>query len=242
MEIAPGIRRIGSSKVNVYVLEEAGALTVVDAGLPGYWGDLLAELRAMGRSLGDIRAVLLTHAHDDHIGFAERMRQDASVAIRVHEADADLARGDVKAQNQGSGTYRPMPLLAFLAFAIRRGYLRTKRISEVITFGDGATLDVPGSPRVIHVPGHTAGSAALHVPSRGAIFVGDAFVTLNVVNGRTGPQLFSNFSADPRQAAASLDRLDPIEARLVLPGHGEPWAGGLADALRRVRGSGTLPS
>ena len=52
---------------------------------------------------------------------------------------------------------RPLPILAFLVYAIRKGYLRTKRIAEVSTFGDGATLDVPGTPRVIHVPGHTAG-------------------------------------------------------------------------------------
>lgn len=235
MEIAPGIRRIGTGKVNVYVLEEAGAITVVDAGLPGYWGDLLAELTSMGRTLGDIRAVVLTHAHDDHIGFAERIRRDSGVPVRLHEADAALARGEVKAQNQGGGTMRPLPLLSFLVFAIRRGYLGTKRISEVITFGDGATLDVPGAPRVIHVPGHTAGSAALHLPSRDAILVGDAFVTLNVVNGQVGPRLFPNFSADPRQAEASLGRLDPVDATLVLPGHGEPWTGGLAEALRLVR-------
>ena len=50
MEITAGIRRIGSSKVNVYLIEEAGAITVVDAGMPAYLGDLLAELSAMGRT------------------------------------------------------------------------------------------------------------------------------------------------------------------------------------------------
>jgi glyoxylase-like metal-dependent hydrolase (beta-lactamase superfamily II) len=237
--IAPGIRRIGSSKVNVYLIEEAGSVTIVDAGLPGYWSDLQAELDVMGRSLEDVRAVLLTHAHDDHIGFAERIRHDAGVGIRVHDDDAALARGDVKPKNEGGGSIRLVPVLSFLAFAIRKGYLRTKHVGEVMTFGDGATLDVPGSPTVVHVPGHTAGSAALHVPSRGALFVGDAFVTLNVVNGGTGPQLFPNYNLDNRQAVASLARLEPIEARLILPGHGDAWTGGMADALRRVRG--TIP-
>ena len=237
MEVIPGIRRIGSTKVNVYLIEEAGRITVVDAGLPGYWSDLASELDAMGRTLADIHAVLLTHAHDDHIGFAERIRSEATVPIHVHEADAALARGEAKASNEGGGSMRPIPVLQFLAFAIRRGYLRTKRIVEVSTFGDEATLDVPGAPRVIHVPGHTAGSAALHLPDRGAVFVGDAFVTQNVVNGSTGPQLFPNFNADNAQAMASLARLDPIDAAHVLPGHGEPWSGGMAEALRLVRAS-----
>jgi glyoxylase-like metal-dependent hydrolase (beta-lactamase superfamily II) len=239
MQIVRGIHRIGSNKVNVYLIEDGGSITIVDAGLPGYWDDLATELAAMGRTLADVRAVLLTHAHDDHIGFAERIRSEADVPVSVHEADAALARGESKQKNEGGGSYRPVPVITFLLYAIRKGYLRTKRIAVVSTFGDGATLDVPGSPQVIHVPGHTAGSAALHLPSRDAILVGDALVTLNVVNGETGPRLFANFNADNRQAVASLARLDPIEARYVLPGHGDPWTGGLTDALRRVRG--TIP-
>lgn len=235
MEIAPRIRRLGTGVVNVYLVEEAGAITIVDAGLPGYWGDLATELTAMGRSIEDVRAVLLTHAHTDHIGFAERIRRERGVPIRVHEADATLARGEVKQKNEGGGKIRLGPVISFLAFGIRKGYLGIKHIAEVSTFSDGATLDVPGAPRVIHVPGHTAGSAALHMPTHDAILVGDAFVTLNVMTGSTGPQLFPNFNADNRQAFQSLRRFDDTEAALVLPGHGVPWTGGLAEALRLVR-------
>ena len=130
---------------------------------------------------------------------------------------------------------RPLPLIRFLWFGLRHGGLRTHHLTEVSTFDDGAALDVPGSPRVIHVPGHTAGSAAFHVADRDAIFVGDAFVTLNVMTGATGPQLFPNFNADNEQAKRSLDRFDGIDASLVLPGHGAPWTGGMPDAVRRVR-------
>lgn len=238
MEIAPGVRRLGSGLVNVYLLEEAGSVTVIDAGVGGYWADLVAELAAIGRSLADVEAVLLTHAHSDHIGFAERIRTQHAVAVRVHEDDARLARGEVKPVNEG-GPLRPLPVLRFLLYGLRKGGLRTAHLGEVSTFGDGATLDVPGSPRVIHVPGHTPGSAALHVASRDAVFVGDAFVTLNVMTGETGPRLFPNFGADNRQAFESLARLDAIEAGLVLPGHGEPWTGGLAAALAAVRYAGS---
>ena len=237
MEITPGIRRLGSGMVNVYLVEEAGSVTVIDAGVGGYWRDLEAELAGIGRSLADLRAVVLTHAHSDHIGFAERLRR-REVAVRVHADDAALARGEVKPINEG-GPQRVLPLLLFLLFGLRKGGLRTAHLGEVSTFDDGATLDVPGSPRVIHVPGHTPGSAALHVPSRDAIFVGDAFVTLNVMTGETGPRLFPNFSADNRQAFESLARLDGLEAGHVLPGHGEPWTGGLEAALAAVRYNGS---
>jgi len=240
VEIAPGIRRLGKTgTVNVYLLEEAGEVTVIDAGLPGYWKDLAIELAAMGRSLEDIRALVLTHAHVDHVGFAERLRRERHVPVRVHEGDAALARGETKPQNQQMGKARPLPLLRFLWHALREGGLRMTPIREVAAFGDGATLDVPGTPRVILVPGHTPGSAALHVPGRHALFAGDALATRSVASGRVGPQI-APFGSDPAQALESLARLEVVEAGLVLPGHGLPWTDGVAAAVAAVRA--TVPA
>lgn len=233
MEVAPGIRRVGPGLANVYLVEEAGAVTIVDAGMPGYWKALPGELVAMGRTLEDVKAVVLTHAHSDHIGFAERIRTERGVEIRVHELDELRARGQVPGP-KGLGDFKLLPLLGFMLFALRNG-LRSPPILVVSTFGDGTTLDVPGAPRVIHVPGHTAGSAALHFRERDAICVGDAFVTRNVITGATGPQLFPNFNSDNEQAFASLARLESLDARLVLAGHGDAWDRGLAEAVRVAR-------
>ena len=234
MEIGPGIRRIGGGLVNSYLIEESGSVTIIDAGAPSYWGDLPAELAAMGRTLEDVKSVVLTHGHSDHIGFAERIRRERHVPIRVHEADATLARGEIRNPAKGTGPVRPRPLLGFIAFSLRHGMIQIPRIKEVATFGDGATLDVPGSPQVILVPGHTPGSAALHVPSLGALFVGDAMATQSVTTGAVGPQI-APFTADAVAAVASLSRLDGLEPTFVLPGHGQAWTGGLAEAVRLIR-------
>ncbi|HEY3523632.1 MAG TPA: MBL fold metallo-hydrolase [Candidatus Limnocylindrales bacterium] len=234
MEIAPSIRRLGGGTVNAYLLEEAGGVTIVDAAMPGFWDVLLAELRLMGRTLADVRAVVLTHGHSDHIGFAERARRDAAVPVEVHELDAALARGEVPNPAKGFGPIRLRPLLSFLLLGARNGGLRRPTVGEVSTFGDGATLDVPGSPRVVHVPGHTPGSAALHVPALGALFAGDALATYAVTTGHEGPQI-APFTADEPEALRSLSRLEDLDASLVLPGHGAPWAGGIGEAVRLVR-------
>ncbi len=237
MKITEGIHRLGPGLVNVYLVEEAGAVTIVDAGMPGDWSDLLKELAAMGRSLGDVRALVLTHGHSDHIGFAERARKERGWTPRVHELDAALARGEVPNPAKGGGPIKPLPLLRFILLGLRRGGLRPPKIQEVATYGDGATLDVPGAPRVILLPGHTPGSAALHVASLDALLIGDALSTVSVANGSTGPMV-APFTADPAAAIASLGRLDGVEARWVLPGHGQPWTGGVAEAVRRIRAGG----
>ena len=233
MRIVPGVHRIGQGLVNSYLLEESGEVTIVDAGAPGYWNDLPNELAAMGRTFAHIRALVLTHAHIDHVGFAERLRREKGVPVSVHELDAKMARGEAKPQNQkmlGVG----FAALRFLRFALAKGMLRATPILEVATFGDGATLDVPGAPRVIHVPGHSEGSAALHVAARKALFVGDALATLNVLSGKTGPQL-APFGSDFPRARESLKRIEAIEADVVLPGHGQPWTGGVSEAVRLIR-------
>jgi glyoxylase-like metal-dependent hydrolase (beta-lactamase superfamily II) len=195
----------------------------------------------MGRAPDDVRALLLTHAHSDHIGFAERIRRERSVSVRVHPDDAPLARGEVKASRDpnGSGSrgWSLRAIAGFAAFALSHGMVRVTPIAEVGMFLDGQELDVPGAPRVVHVPGHTAGSVAFHAPAHDAVFVGDAFVTRNVITGRRGPHFSTMFNADHRQAVASLARLDGLAAQHVLPGHGDAWSGGLEAALRTVHES-----
>jgi glyoxylase-like metal-dependent hydrolase (beta-lactamase superfamily II) len=238
VKLAPYLHRIGSDLVNSYLVEEAGRVTIIDAGLPGHWRDLQAELTQMGRSLEDVRAVVLTHGDTDHIGFAERIRRERGVGVQVHELDAARARGEIKKPNSGWGPIKIGPLVRFLWYTARRGGLRISPLGEVVTFGDGETLDVPGSPRVMHLPGHTPGSVAFHVPVVDAVFVGDAMTTGNVLTGALGPRP-APFTLEPKVALASLAKLGAVEATWVLPGHGAPWSGGVAEALRRCVESAT---
>ena len=230
-----GIHRVGDSIVNAYLVEESGSVTIVDAGVPGYWALIPAALADMGRSLEDVKAVVLTHGHSDHIGFAERARREEAWPVSVHELDAALARGEVPNPAKGSGTRNKLgPLLGFMWWSARHGALRQRQLGEVGTFGDGATLDVPGAPRVIHVPGHTPGSAALHFADQGALMVGDAMATYAVTTGQRGPQI-APFSADRDEALASLARLEGLDAQFVMPGHGEIWRDGIGAAVEQVR-------
>jgi glyoxylase-like metal-dependent hydrolase (beta-lactamase superfamily II) len=235
VELAPSLHRLGGSTlVNSYLVGDSTGVTIIDPGLPGYWKQLPGELARMGRSLHDIRGVVLTHGDTDHIGFAERLRQERGVPVYVHAADAPRARGEVSKPSTGWGKVRIGALLGFLWYAGRNGGLRVPPVAKVVPVDDGATLDLPGSPRVIHIPGHTPGSAAIHVPGVDALFVGDALTTRNVLTGERGPRI-APFTLDPDGSRASWAKLDGIDARWLLVGHGDPWERGVAEALREAR-------
>ncbi len=188
MQLAPSLHRLGSSSlVNSYLVEDAGAITVIDAGLRGHWKDLLRELEAMGRSPVDIRALLLTHGDVDHLGFAERLRQEHGVPVFVGEADAAEARGEVPKPAAERDRMRLVPMTKFLVYGLTHGGLRSTPIKEVTPIDRATTLDLPGAPQVIPLPGHTPGSVAYHVPSLDAIFMGDAMTTRSVTTGIVGP-------------------------------------------------------
>ncbi|HEX7097688.1 MAG TPA: MBL fold metallo-hydrolase [Acidimicrobiia bacterium] len=233
MQLAPSLHRIGSDYVNVYLVADETGVTVVDAGLSGLWKEFLAELLAMGRELADVRAVLLTHGDSDHLGFAERLRREHGVPVYVHGGDAARARGEEKT-SPSWGKVKVGPLLRFLTYAGLRGGLRTRFVTELRELEGGEELELPGRPRVIPIPGHSPGSVAYHFASVKAVCVGDALTTGHVLTGEQGPQP-APFTDDPVLALESLSNIESLDATWVLPGHGPPWSGGAAEAVRRVR-------
>jgi glyoxylase-like metal-dependent hydrolase (beta-lactamase superfamily II) len=241
VQVADGIHRLTQGVVNFYLVEDAGKLTLIDAGAPGDWGEFARAVGSLGRALDDLEAVLLTHAHSDHTGFAERARTEAQVTIWIHDADEDVARsGKPKKNEAGFGRYLVRPEAYRTLFGlVRRKGLTIVPIHELSTFGDDETVDVPGRPRVVHAPGHTAGSCAILFERQRALVTGDALATRNPLTGRTGPQIGPDgLNRDFAQALRSLDGLARLTVDLVLPGHGEPWTGGITEAVRLAKIAG----
>jgi glyoxylase-like metal-dependent hydrolase (beta-lactamase superfamily II) len=241
MQVKQGVHRLTQGVVNFYLIEEGGRLLLVDAGAPRDWDLLVRAVTGLGRRIEDLEAVLLTHAHADHIGTAERARTTAGARVWVHQGDAAMATSGKATKTDGrvrsyllrSEFYRTLFSLA------RRGATRIVPVREVGTFADGETLDLPGRPRAVHAPGHSPGSAALLLEGRRVLLTGDVLATRNPLTGRLGPQIMpSGLNSDTPQALRSLANLDGIAADVLLPGHGEPWSGEMAEALRLARAAG----
>lgn len=242
--VAPGVHRVEDSYTNWYLIEDEGRLTVVDAGVPGSWESLVGALGELGRALPDIEALVLTHAHFDHLGFAERARVTLGVPVWVHENDVPLTRKPRQYARERAFTRylatQPAAAPMVAAFVRNRAWW-PEPVREVRRYdADQGTLPVPGSPRVVFTPGHTLGHCALHLPERECVIAGDAIVMLDPYTAKAGPRLVARAAtADSERALASLDALANLrEARTVLTGHGEPWTAGVESAVEEARRAG----
>jgi glyoxylase-like metal-dependent hydrolase (beta-lactamase superfamily II) len=234
------MNRMGDKIVNWYLVEEGGRLTAVDAGLPGHAKTLADDLAAIGERVEDVAAVVLTHSDSDHTGVAPVL-QEAGARVLIHELDVETLRkpgpkdGDAAPRHFVKMMLRPR-FWRFLGHMARQGAAKPKGIEGAETFTDGDVLDVPGSPRVLHTPGHTRGHSAFLFEGERALFVGDMLCTWNPLTDERAPQVMpKHTNVDYAQCFESLAKLEGIEADVLLTGHGEPWRGGVAEAVRAAR-------
>ena len=232
--VSEGIHRLGTKAHNFYVLVEGGKATVIDAGCSKELPKLVAGLESIGLGLGDVEALVITHAHADHFGFAAEAAAQGT-AVKVHEDERTRANGTYRGRFAISTSELRLGRLAtwrnFLPM-MRLGVTGLTHTDDVETVTDGEVLDLPGRPVVIHTPGHTEGHIAFHCPDLSSTFVGDALASMPLFGGTTGPQMIEDeFHLDPALARESLSRLETLGSHLVLPGHGEPLRMPIADAV-----------
>jgi glyoxylase-like metal-dependent hydrolase (beta-lactamase superfamily II) len=239
-EVAPGVYRLGTHIVNWYVVEDGDAVIVVDAGLPGFGDTLEADMGADGLDPAKVEAVVLTHSDADHTGLATRF-QEAGARVVIHADDAATLAKPAPKSGDGAPTklarelWRPA-LWRFFGYMARRGGAHPRGVEADGTFADGEVLDVPGRPRVLHTPGHTAGHCAFLFADRGVLFVGDSICTWNPLTGSRTPQVMPHaMNVDNRACVNSLEAIGAADAGVLLPGHGDPWHGSPAKAAERAR-------
>jgi glyoxylase-like metal-dependent hydrolase (beta-lactamase superfamily II) len=233
-DVAPGVHRVEDAFTNWYLIEDDDGIAVVDAGIPRSWESLQEALTAIGRRLADVKALILTHAHFDHVGFAERARTELGIPVHVHQNDVPLTRHPWRYDHERPRApylvSQPRALPIISAFVRERAFW-PRPIGAVQRYGDQGVLAVPGRPAVVPTPGHTLGHCALHLPDRDTVLAGDAVVTLDPYTGRTGPRLVARAAtADSERNLATLDALAATGAQRVLCGHGVPWVQG-AEAI-----------
>lgn len=217
MEIVEGIHRIDEASnnpahSNVYLIVNGQELIIIDTGTPGNAGKIVDCVQMLGFRPSDVKHIILTHHHRDHVGSALELRNLTTAPIAAHADDADFISGKKAAPLPG-GRARPAVLVdpVLVNIVLRDG----DRIS-------GLTVH--------HAPGHTPGSMMLLDEKRGVLFAGD---TLRYDGTRvtSAPEEFTLDMAKMRDSIAMASKL---QFSVMLPGHGLPLTVNATDEVKKL--------
>lgn len=220
-EVVPGLYQVRTRGSRVYLVVDE-RITIIDTGSPGSGPRIVEALRALGRSPDEVETIVITHYHIDHVGGLPELQRFLPARTAVHAVEAPYIVSDDPLPNP----FRH-PLLARLTepFLLRQdpGAARVD-----LALRDGDELPGLGGMRIVHAPGHTAGSISIYFPERGVLLVGDA------MQYRFGRLMLPNrlFTQDMRQAAESIRKLAELDYDTLCFSHFRPI---LRHADKRVR-------
>lgn len=210
--------------LNAYLIRGQSGFTLVDAGLKGFHRHVERALTTLGGSWGDLKRIVITHAHPDHVGALPMLQQKTNATTCAHRLDAPIIRGDwpmAYPQPQELGLFGRL-----LQAQMRTFTLHPARVDVELI--DGQTLQDAAGAQVLHLPGHSHGHIGLYLPEERTLIGGD--LVMRMPWGLTLPLR----AASPDWAAVkqSIQKAADLPLENLLLGHGAPLLGGAQAALQ----------
>jgi glyoxylase-like metal-dependent hydrolase (beta-lactamase superfamily II) len=229
-EIVPGLHRVLKGYVNAYSVEDEDGLVLIDTGLPQRAPRVIAALRELDRSPSDVKVILITHHHSDHVGSLADLVTLTGATVYVHPADRPIVRGDRQPPGPNPAKLSGRTL-GPLIMRLRNSRADPARVDHELV--DGQDLDLAGGIRAIHTPGHTAGQTSFLWNRHGGVLIaGDA---AGARGRRVAPPigaLFGMFTEDIEEARRSFRKLADLEFEVAVFGHGNPIRERASEAFR----------
>ena len=218
MEIIQGIHSIPGTRISrIYLIEDVD-LTLIDTGLPWNASRVLSYIQSIGRRPDELRRILMTHSHPDHTGGTHGIVRHSKAEIVAHEMDSKQL-GDVPSLSY---------LGIFSSLQIPVPFLKSIPLDHAVT--EDEVIPVAGGIRVLHTPGHTAGSICYLLEREGLLFSGDTIFSEYGRVSRSMP--FPG--TDVVSYQQSLERLTALDFDILCGGHGTPLVGGASGKFREL--------
>jgi glyoxylase-like metal-dependent hydrolase (beta-lactamase superfamily II) len=198
----------------VYLIEDPDGLTIIDTSLPIAPKRIIKQLREIGRAPSDVKRILITHAHPDHVGGLPELVRLTGAEVWASEGEAAVIRGETSVALPPVRSV-PWPQ-RILRFIMPPAKFKPSPVHRILK--DGDILDVLGGLQVISTPGHAPDHISFWQPEQRILFAGD---TMMYLFGRLDP-LFKIVTVDMPENMRSVRKLAALEPQTILCGHGVP--------------------
>jgi glyoxylase-like metal-dependent hydrolase (beta-lactamase superfamily II) len=210
----------------VYVIEGQDGLTLIDTSLPNVRGKIEQQLQTIGHSLSEIKRILITHAHPDHIGSLTDLQKATDAQIYIHHRDAGVLRGELPPPRPSAEKLQGIARL--LAPIMPAGSIKEPaRVDCELKDGDVLNEVWPGLC-VIDLPGHSAGQVGFWLPDQRLLFCGDMLMRMM---GKLRLPI-AVVTPDMAEAKRSIKKATTMDIDILCLGHGKPIIGGASSAIR----------
>ena len=225
IRITNGVFQVRAIGARVTVLVQDKEVVLVDAGSKGSLGMISAGLEAEGLSLDDVGKVIVTHHHPDHTGGLSELVQGRDIKVAAHGTEAAMIAGTETTPN-------PMQnrLLAMVSRPLVKR-LTGPPVPVDYHLSDGDLVPFGYNINVVHLPGHTPGSIALHLPNKKIIIIGDA---LQYKFGWRLSLPAPGVTQQPEEAIRSLTKLLALDFDTICFSHFPPKRNDARAALQRL--------
>jgi glyoxylase-like metal-dependent hydrolase (beta-lactamase superfamily II) len=199
----------------VYAVHDADGWTLIDAGLKLAAPRILAQLKTAGIAATDVKRILITHGHIDHVGGLPDLRAVSSAAVLCGADERVYVEGKQPIVQPQRGD---VPPLARLMMPPKPQTMAGTPVTRVLQ--DGEVLsEVLGGLQAVATPGHSPGHMCYWQPALGVLFTGDVIMRILAPEFRLP---FAGFTTDMAQNVRSIQRIAALEPKLLLFGHGTP--------------------
>lgn len=228
MEIFPGLYSLGGragANVRAFVLQDGDDLIIMDTLFATHPRLILEQITAIGRSVNDIKHIILTHGHRSHLGGLAELATSSGAPVYAHEWEADIIAGQRAAQSVSWLPHSPLQSYPF-QLGNNLDLSKHKPVEPDHFIHEG---DQIGPLSVVHAPGHSPGHLTFWWAEKKVLFAGDAIVTW--------PRLelgWRGFLLNPTQHRESIRRLAEFDTEVLCTGHGDPILNGAGNKIRAL--------